>query len=751
MKKLKLYTSNIVLGLMMFFSQALACGGGWYWPDYRMSIYRVDGSSKTGLSKEELRERNICLWMKQTHRSYNDINAAVYGAQRTDYEQMLEERYLKGDTAAIKLLLLARKCETARAQISSPWYYGVIGDEPQTVLADIASESAALARTSEVFHERYALQSIRALFALRQYAECITFWNEVDNTVKEPLIRDLVLPYIAGCYYHLHQPEMAMPIFIHYGDMESVKLCAKMLDQKEEMDSDNFEDCSRNDNHGWSSYHMINILRLTAEYCPDVPDLSRCISRLIESMRGDTYEQYYYRWDDYDEARVYVLDAAKRASLSNRGLWYYAAAILSDAISEENKALDYLKEAKNCPISRKMADYIRLLEMDIFFRTATVNQSFLTKLEKEIRWIDQKLYNSFDHESISGYVWKFGYWGFNDAKPRDESDFWNMALRRVVISDICGRLDQKQDYLRMLQLTNFAENRYLHLCDGANIWERRYWNFNSVTGEYERTDALDKTNTCFDYTQYVRNSDPKEWNGIYRTELFILADSIPADILKLYINWLQQDHSGFEKLLYYGCNNDKDFWNEMLGTHYLRERRYVEAEKTLSLVSTDFLRCTNIYKDGYFTRDPFSIDPRNTRIDDDVRYKYNFAHRMSQLKNNFTHNDINIRAESMLYFSLGMKNSVEDCWALTSYYKYIGEEARVRYSLGKINYYDQIQLESEMLEKNGFELFSDRERKAKALITFSHRLEVMRDYPETQAAMFLQRHCDIWKDYVSQH
>jgi len=744
--KLKISISNcIVILASQLFCNTWACGGGWYFPDYGVDIYRVEGGLQTGLSKSELKERNIQLWMKQTGLSYEQIKDVVYG------EHCLGDDCLKGDTAAIHFLSVAKKCEEARESISSAWYYAVEGDEPQTSLLQVAEESASMAHADGKMRERYVLQAIRAHFALRQYSECIALWDSFDSLVKESVIRDLTLPYVAGSYYHLHQAEKAMPIFLHYGDMESVKLCDIMLKNQDETDPENFEDSGKDDNRNWTQYHYVNILKLTAEYCPDVPDLAYHISQLIESLSGDYYAEFNYPTPYFSETRDYVLDAARRAHGKNQGLWYYAAAILSDKCSEEDNALRYLAEAKKCPISRKMADYIHLLESDIYFRTATVDQNYYARIQKELRWMDKCMYNSFDHRYISGHIYEFGYAFYEGAKPSDDADFWNLAMRKVFITDVCERLDQKQDYLTMLKLTNFAENRYLHLCDGSNIRERLYWRYNAVTDEYDRCDDLIETQDRFNYRHYIHSESRNDWNGNYRTELFALADSLPAGILKRYVSWFRYPQSGYDKFLATGSNTDNDYWNEMLGTHYLRERKYCAAVDVLRLVPRNYNICTNLYKDYCFEHDPFSSDPRRSNATDNVNYKLTFAARMAELQEAMNAEEANDRAEAMLEYALGLKNSIGDCWALTSYYWHCDELPKVAYSWGSESYYDQILKESKRLEAEGYKTFTDRERKALALIKNNRRLEVMRYMADTDAAMFLQQHCDLWKDYVKTH
>ena len=748
--KSKLYSvSLLLLWATLYATVASACGGGWVWPKYEFMVYRVDGLPQTGLSASELRERNIQLWMRQTHRTHAEIEKAVYGEVDDEYEHRLESQYLKGDTAAVRLLRLARKCEEARQQMSSAWYYAVEGDEPQTVLMEVAKTAEAMGQTRSRMRERYVVQALRARFALRKYAECLTYWTGVDKTMTESVMRDFAMPYVAGCLYHLRKPEAAIAIFLHYGDMESVRLCTQMIEDRDFDDEkvENFEDSPRNDNRNWESYFRVEHLRLAAQYCPDVPDLVTIIENYINTRVHDEY------FSDYDDevARLktmlpFVLDAAKRCAPTNRGLWCYLAAVLSDRVGKASDVLHYLSKAKACPITKRMQDYIRLLEEDVYFRVSPVNGDYYARIEKAVKWMDARMVNAFDRDAVSGNMRPYGYWPFSQTAT-DESDFWNMALRHVVLNNICTRLDAKRDYQTMFQLANYAQNRYLHLCDGAMVLEDDYYVYNSVISEYVLEEGTKYE--PFDYAGTIRIKNPNKKGLNYVTPLFCLADSMPADTMREYIRWMERQHTGFEALLAKGSNTDRDYWYEMLGTHYLREMRYEEAVEALSMVSVDFHRATNLYKEKLFDRNPFAVEPRHNKGVNQPLYKLHFAELMAELKIAITCGEINQRAENMLLYSLGLKNCVGDCWALTSYYYTANDYGHVPYAWDGMCYYDNLQNESQRMEQLAFLTFTDREQKARALVRHNRRLEVMRDMPETDVAFFLKQHCDLWHDYAA--
>lgn len=745
------FISNLFLVCLTFGlakSPASACVDDPYIPSSHAIIYRVDGNEPTGLSVQELRQRNIQLWHRQTGCSPSLLERLVYESSASDYTRQLSASALASDTASVRLLLIARQCEEARRQIASPWYYAVEGDEPQTTLLTVAEHSERMASLPGKMRQRYVLQAVRARFALRQYAQCLAFWAGADQQVTEPLLRDMILPYIAGCHYHLHQSGLALPIFLHYGDVESVRLCAKMLGD-ERTDGEWFEQSSYDDNVSWYDCLRYDEFSLMAQYCPDAPDLAACLQRFIDKMGANDNSYFIARWPQ--PVKPYLesaLQASRQSHGRNRALWLYAAAMLSDLAGDTSQSLRLISQIHKLPHSKAMDHYVHLLETSIFFRTAPVNPAYMQRVRQELRWLEERMVNAFHHDGISPSVWDCGI--YYHEIPSDDADFWNQALQRLVMHDINSRLESRHDYSTMLQLTNYAENRYLTLCNGELLRVRVGWSFNTITGEYEDCDSIQVLDHRFLYTDYQRPASA-QWNANFSTRLFTLADSLPSDVIRRHIQWLEQPHRGFEAMLWRGSNTDMDYWRDILGTHLLREQRFAEAEQVFSHVSSNYYACTNLYREYCFWRDPFAFDCYHAEADHSERYRLRFARRMAMLEQSLATLEGDALAQTMLEFATGLSNSVRGCWSLTAYYHPIDDDSyQVPYawSKGSSSYFDLILQRSDSLFNRAFETFQSRELKAEALASHNRRLLVMRDLPDTRMAEYLERHCDLWRDYA---
>lgn len=137
---------------------------------------------------------------------------------------------------------------------------------------------------------------------------------------------------------------------------------------------------------------------------------------------------------------------------------------------------------------------------------------------------------------------------------------------------------------------------------------------------------------------------------------------------------------------------DKDYFNELIGTLALREENYNRAETYLSKVSQQYLKAMNIDKHGYLSRNPFSSYPSRWKVwtpsyagaesweseNQAVRHaimsnpnaKLDFARRMQEYKRLMTYGRTpDERGLARLMYAIGRRNSFEECWALTQYWR----------------------------------------------------------------------------------
>ncbi len=218
----------------------------------------------------------------------------------------------------------------------------------------------------------------------------------------------------------------------------------------------------------------------------------------------------------------------------------------------------------------------------------------------------------------------------------------------------------------------------------------------------------------------------------------------------------------------YACT-DAEYLNELIGTIYIREESYAKAIPYLSKVSINYQRSMGIYE--YLDRDPFfacstRFDAEDIYFDRkvDVAYaepdnaKLRFARRMAALKRQRHTSPV-----AALDYAIGRRNSSENCWALTQYYRgcipgmfevttpwYRAEEMALGKHILLYSIETQRQVEKRFNDEVKAILASTTDAETLALLYYRLRRfrTVARKYPGTRAGRMLFTTCDEWKDWA---
>lgn len=745
--KSKTFTVSLSL-LFSSLTSSMACV--YYGPmPNTSSIFRLSYEDNDPYSPEHIKDRNLLLWQQDTGLSRTDISWAVYGDDRWDYSRRLQQ-LLPDHPDAVHLLELAYRCQEARQQMRSAWYYAIDGDEPQSILQDVAEESirtfqAAIESTENppsTIQQRYCIQAVRALFSLHDYERCLSFWEEADAHVTAPVLRDLTLPYIMGCHTHLGEPQKAIGFYLDHGDLESATLCLQAINKLDIP----FEDIVEIPENTCLSQDAAFLL--AARYCPESPMAAKYIEAVVDHipswtdrhMDGDPiYDQFRMPSEDTPVHLEEAIRVASTCQGPNRVLWCYAAAALSEASDRPEQAVRWLDKAKESGMTSRMAEYIRVFDDYLYFKYAEIDSLYYARISEEISWMDEQMQLHLSPNRVANrHFNSLGYdrWA---SEAADEADYWNLCIRRLLITDISRRIADKNPQMA-LRLTNYAENRFPRLCDGF---------------QFEPGDRFLKYSTAFSYEKSVFFTKRDRWifSQQYSTALFNLTESLSADILVEYYNWLQSEElTGFDALLRDNSLLLDDYWKDIIGTHFLREGRWKLADSFLSGIPERFYDSTNFLRDGdYVTREPFSTDPRDRDYTLLRRFRQSYAHRMVELQKSQDIPDADTRADFLLQMSIGIRNSISHCWYLTSYgWSWYLTDPKDNI-IGADHFGGRLLKESKRLEDLALRSYDTDDRKAQALCRLNRRWEVMAFYPETPTAAYLEKHCDLWRDYAQAH
>ncbi|MGN0205605.1 MAG: tol-pal system YbgF family protein, partial [Muribaculaceae bacterium] len=238
---------------------------------------------------------------------------------------------------------------------------------------------------------------------------------------------------------------------------------------------------------------------------------------------------------------------------------------------------------------------------------------------------------------------------------------WNRMLRNIVYMNWVPTLWRQKDFATAILLCGYADNLF------ATKQRHTYLPLDDTRYPYLETKllslTLDETRNNTDYPNPIDYSNPsfRLMNTLTSSQLIAVKQALAAGSplyrhLKLY------------------ARTDAPYIDEIIGTLALREERYALAANYLARVPLNYLATTNIYKEGNMKVSPFSAFPRHWHDFDSIpsplRAKYHFACRMLHYQKLMHHGKTpDERGMARLKYAIARRNSFEDCWWLTQYWR----------------------------------------------------------------------------------
>ena len=730
--KIYIVIHSVILTVLICLPREVYSGGSpWYSPSeyYTFRIYDDSKLYDYNEDGERLPKsttiQNCELWQRLTSTDIplKDIHSVVYRYSSKEIlrithliegsandtlmrNQFIRWFVLHKDREIAECLSLAKLCEEIRMEQNDPWYYPTTNDRVSIGLKDIAYRAQIY--KGNRLRDRYALQVIRALFASSQYDACINYWNEVQGFLPNGLIKQMIRPYIAGAYYRTGAVERAMRIYAECGDIASLIFCAGKQEDK---------------------ITEIEQLELLYKYDPDSPIFPKILQEQISKTEA-SIEGYWDKpiWNTLLGLRNFAWKVAREGKATNRAMWYYTAAYLSDQNGDTQTALDLLAKAEKSYGNSYIRESIMILRIYLDAKTCSCNIAYEQRLLEQLRWLDNKIRDNID-DKVRQKTISNGFWGNYSYY------YWNDMLRKIVLSAVVPRYIAHGNYIRAIQLANMADNNLLNIINKQEVYYcyDQTWDEDIVSlSEYRKGT---KWHNCLDYSN----------------ALFALIDTIGVNHVIAYVQRLQQPSSDFDRFINDRSYVDTDFFNELIGTQCLREMRYADALKYFGKIPSSFQYRLNTYKDGYMKYDPFSWHAMSL-ISNNTDYKYNFAREMYSLEQFINRTkEPNRKAQLQIRYAIGLENSINRCWALTQYYR--GE---FFWGLGHVTNLDwtkrtswkRANAKSERLMKESLAMFTDRESAAYTYWLLGNNTKIMSDYPDTNIGEYVRSRCDNLGDYT---
>lgn len=698
--KSNLFFVLISIVLFYLFQPVSACISPYYPPSCYFT-YRVDDAGKASQA-----EQNCLLWQQLTDGNIpvGDIHEVVYEWKQEDVEHLLyvfdgirsyKEKgnkfadwvFLHGDREVAECILLAKQCEQLRNILhKDPWYYSWEEDTVNVSLSRLAERAQAY--TGHRMKDRYTLQAVRSLFSLHRYEDCIRLWNSRQDSLPEGLIKNMILPYIAGCYYRTDDIEKAVVLYAACGDVNSMFHCLK--DSVQGLDE-------------------VGRMRLVRSYNPNYTDFFPSVYQMIHLKESEDDGRDDSLWEGFADLYDFSLELVNDTRTDNRGAWYYTAAFLADKLKKRAEALRYIRQASLQKNSDYMRESIQILNIYLSAKYTPDMARYEARLMLDLKEMEMFVRNHLTTEVIreteeSGHYCQINGYSFY---------YSNDMLRKLLLSVVAPRYLKEGNPVRAIQMTNMADNLLYR-----EIRQRK------LSGGW--IDMIRKS--CWLDNPYD-----------YRNHLFKLLDTIDVKHVVAYVKQLKHPRSEFDRYLNSRGYSETAYFYDIIGTKYLYRSDYAEAVAYLEKIPFPFQFTLNTFKGNYMRRNPFQPE---TFLTDRTDYKINFAREMQMLRQEIHRStDVNRVAQLQIRYAIGLLSSFESCWALTQYSKsYYDNEHIARKK-------ENVRKEYDKLVKEALAMFTDSESAARACWLLGYYKKTVRDYPNTRMADYARTHCDNLRDY----
>ena len=237
----------------------------------------------------------------------------------------------------------------------------------------------------------------------------------------------------------------------------------------------------------------------------------------------------------------------------------------------------------------------------------------------------------------------------------------------------------------------------------------------------------------------------------YKTDFFDMLDRLGSSTAARYTDRALHPLSPLDQLLNAGGYTDPDYLYEHVGTLYLRENNCAADVKSLSKVSADYQMRTNLAP--YMKEDPFQYyepyeDTSCSGTIDNSDYKLRFAREMFRLETEMqTADSPDLRANAMIRYAAGLRNSFGRCWALTQYFASEDSRSGFNYRFNS-SWARKAYTKADRLVVRALREFKSPELAAQAHLKLKDFKTVVRDYPHTRAARLVRQQCDRYYDYA---
>ena len=442
----------------------------------------------------------------------------------------------KGDKDMVAYLDELKKYLDISDQMQETWDYPTkeqLAERKQTLQNMIVKADA---HRNGKMGVQWRLLRMRANMVLGKHQDNLTYWHNVASQLSPSVYKDMMQNIYAGALMNTGNRIEACNEFARQGDMLSMK---------------------------WGMRNYRNIAGIKAIYAedPNMPVLNYLVQDFVNNAQ-ETLDSYTKdekgemipvddEWmrmvdarvaskQDVDEFIGFAQKVLKEKKTDSPALWKAAIGELQYLYGKYDEAMKTLDEAMTLDGTQRMKDNARAIRM-----VASAGSSRFAKKDYQ--------------------KWVVGEMKWVAAKKQEEPGEYNHyseVLDRFVYEELVPRYQKSNN-------KNLATALVALFHSSSDIWKEAK------------------------PTEYFPEDD--YWNYNYSGDYYCELSKLSGDELAAYYKWLTKSGKGeLEKWAKSVIGKDANYYNDLIGTHYMAEGRFDKAIDYLKNIPTSFLEGQNI-------------------------------------------------------------------------------------------------------------------------------------------------------------
>ncbi len=376
---------------------------------------------------------------------------------------------------------------------------------------------------------QWMLLRMRANMVQGNHQANVAYWEQKASRQPASVYRDMMRNIYAGALMHVGRRIDACNEFASQGDMLSLK---------------------------WAMRKYRNLAGIQKIYQenPNMPSLAYLVQDFVNNAQ-ETLDQSKATDIGVDEEWMEEIDArnirkeeadrfitfAKKVLSENKtktpALWQAAIGELQYLYNRNDEAMTTLNSAMSLDGTERMKENVRAIRAVASVRSKMFHErNYNQWITQEIKWLVSK-------GKAEGY----------------SNSHYTEVLDRLIYSELAPRLSKEGNSELALALYAVYENQ-------EYVWGQK------------------KDDSWYD----------PSWNGNYSGEYYSELDGMSGDKLRNYVSWMAKAPADeLEQWVKGGASVDKEYFNDLIGTHYLAEGRFADAATYLRKVSPKFMEGQN--------------------------------------------------------------------------------------------------------------------------------------------------------------